>query len=72
MTESKFWMVKNITSGATSVKHSTIEEARIEAKRLALIDNCTFAILEAVEAYRAKPVEIEKLEVIKEPTIASN
>jgi hypothetical protein len=67
-TEYKFWLVKNTSGGAAQKMHGTIEEAREEAKRLAAQNNGhTFVVAEAVEAYRQKPVEIERFPVKHRP-----
>lgn len=65
-TADKFWMVKNVKGGAPNKCHFTEKEAHDEAKRLALNPSNggdTFVVLEAVSAYKRKPLEVEKIRV---------
>ena len=64
-TEYKFWLVKNASGGAAQKMHDSLESAQEEAKRLAAASSSgeVFVVAEAVEAYRKKPVAVDKLRV---------
>ena len=62
--EKTFYVVWNPLHGVPTVKHASIEEAREEAKRLAIRNGVQeFFILQAVEGvvYRPEPVHIRTL-----------
>jgi len=65
--EYKFWLVAESGAQASSKRFSTKEAALDQASKQAVNKNATVFVLEAVEAIRPKPVEVEKVRTVKAP-----
>lgn len=61
----KFWMVWSPNGRAPTHQHPTLDSAETEAKRLAAQTGQSFAVLEAVSAFRKKPPEQPPVERIR-------